>query len=91
MREELLKLIPEFEIGIGGETSIDVTHKGINKEDGITWLADKIGCQSSEMLYVGDALFPGGNDEAALQTGIQTKKVKGPSETKKVIEQILNS
>jgi phosphomannomutase len=91
MRDELLRLIPEFEIGIGGSTSIDITHKGINKEDGITWLANKIGCSTREMAYVGDALFPGGNDEAAFATGIETKKVSGPNETKKMIERILES
>jgi phosphomannomutase len=89
-REELLKLIPKFEISIGGSTSIDITHKGIAKDTGIRWLEERLGCDASEMLYVGDALFEGGNDSAVKKTGIQTKQVSGPNETKKVIEEIIS-
>lgn len=91
MRDELLKLIPEFEISIGGTTSIDITHKGISKDAGIRWLTTRLGCESSEMLYIGDALFKGGNDSVVKKTGIQTKKVSGPKETLKVIEEIIFS
>jgi phosphomannomutase len=78
MREELLKLIP------------DITHKGISKDAGIRWLETKLGASASEMLYVGDALFEGGNDSVVKKTGIQTKQVSGPAETKEVIEAILD-
>jgi phosphomannomutase len=89
LRAELLKLIPEFEIKIGGTTSIDITRKDISKEDGVLWLAKHFKIDASEMLYVGDALFSGGNDAEVLKTSVQTKQVSGPEETLKVIEGIL--
>jgi len=42
-----------------------------------------------EMIYVGDALFPGGNDYPAEQAGVISIPVKGPNETKRVIEAII--
>ncbi len=81
IKEKLEKLIPEFEINIGGSTSIDITRKGISKEDGILWLEKHFGVPASEMLYVGDALFDGGNDAEVKKTSVQTKQVSGPAET----------
>jgi phosphomannomutase len=43
----------------------------------------------SAMLYIGDALFPGGNDEIVKETGIETRQVGGPAETTEVIEEML--
>ncbi|MGA7831790.1 MAG: hypothetical protein WCA21_12585 [Terracidiphilus sp.] len=42
-----------------------------------------------EMIYVGDALFVGGNDYPAEQVGVISIPVRGPSETKRVIEAII--
>ncbi|MGA8782723.1 MAG: hypothetical protein WB567_18360, partial [Terracidiphilus sp.] len=42
-----------------------------------------------EMIYVGDALFPGGNDYPAEEAGVISIPVKGPKETKRVIEAII--
>lgn len=86
---ELEKMIPEFEISIGGATSIDVTKKGISKEDGIIWLENHFGIQADEMLYIGDALYPGGNDTAVNKTKIQTQQVSGPEETREIIRKFL--
>jgi hypothetical protein len=41
------------------------------------------------MIYVGDALFPGGNDYPAEQAGVVSIPVRGPAETKRVIEAII--
>jgi phosphomannomutase len=41
------------------------------------------------MVYVGDGLFPGGNDYPAEQAGVVSISVRGPHETKKVIETII--
>ena len=41
------------------------------------------------MLYVGDALFPGGNDAPARETGAFCIQVRDPDETKRVIEAII--
>jgi HAD superfamily hydrolase (TIGR01484 family) len=63
-------LIPEFSVRLGGATSIDVTKPGIDKAYGIGKLRDILGIQLKEMIYVGDALFPGGNDYPAKQAGV---------------------
>lgn len=86
---ELQKMIPEFEINIGGATSIDVTRKDISKEDGILWLEKRFNTPASEMLYVGDALFEGGNDAEVFKTSVQTKQVSGPKETLSLIQEVL--
>ena len=45
--------------------------------------------QLPEMIFVGDALFPGGNDYPAEEAGVISIRVKNPTETKRVIEAII--
>jgi len=85
----LEKLIPEFSIRIGGATSIDVTKPGIDKAYGIGKLRDTLHISLKEMIYIGDALFPGGNDYPAEQAGVVSIPVKGPDDTNVVIKTIL--
>jgi phosphomannomutase len=40
-----------------------------------------------EMIFVGDALFVGGNDYPAKEAGVVSIPVRGPSETKPVTKQ----
>ena len=79
-------LIPEFSVHMGGATSIDVTKPGIDKAYGIRKLRDVLGISLQEMIYVGDALFVGGNDYPAEQAGVVSICVRGPHETKRVIQ-----
>jgi phosphomannomutase len=82
-------LIPEFSVRIGGATSIDITKPGIDKAYGIKKLRDILGISVKEMIYVGDALFVGGNDYPAEQEGVISIPVRGPNETKRVVESII--
>lgn len=82
-------MLPAFSVRLGGTTSIDVTRLGIDKAYGIRKLRDILGVSLSEMIFIGDALFPGGNDYPALQAGVVSIAVRGPGETKLVIETIL--
>jgi len=84
----LEKTIPEFSVQMGGATSVDVTRPGIDKAYGIHKLKDVLGIQISEMIFVGDALFVGGNDHPATTTGVVCIEVRDPHETKRVIEAI---
>jgi len=81
-------LIPEFSIRMGGATSIDVTKPGIDKAYGIGKLRDILQISVKEMIYIGDALFPGGNDYPAEQAGVVSISVRGPSDTNLVIKTI---
>jgi phosphomannomutase len=82
-------LIPRFSVRIGGATSIDITKPGIDKAYGIRKLRDILGISLDEMIYVGDALFVGGNDHPAIEAGVVSIPVRGPSETKRVIEAVI--
>ncbi len=82
-------LIPEFSIRMGGATSIDVTKPGIDKAYGIGKLREILHVSLKEMVYIGDALFPGGNDYPAEQAGVVSIPVKGPDDTNLVIKTIL--
>jgi phosphomannomutase len=79
-------LIPGFSVHLGGATSIDVTKPGIDKAYGIRKLRDVLGISLKEMIYVGDALFAGGNDYPVEQAGVVSICVQGPHETKRVIQ-----
>jgi hypothetical protein len=85
----LKTLIPEFSVRMGGATSIDVTRPGIDKAYGIGKLKDTLHLSLKEMVYIGDALFPGGNDYPAEQAGVVSIPVKGPDDTNVVIKTIL--
>jgi HAD superfamily hydrolase (TIGR01484 family) len=82
-------LIPEFSVRMGGATSIDVTKPGIDKAYGIRKLRDILGISLREMIYIGDALFARKNDYPAEQAGVISIPVRGPNETKQVIETII--
>ncbi|HVW95503.1 MAG TPA: HAD-IIB family hydrolase [Mucilaginibacter sp.] len=89
IKSKLEKLIPEFAVNLGGSTSIDVTKKGIDKKYGMHKLRDVLDIKISEMLFIGDAIFPGGNDYPARQSGAFSICVKDANETKRVIEGII--
>jgi hydroxymethylpyrimidine pyrophosphatase-like HAD family hydrolase len=79
-------MLPGFAINIGGSSSIDVTREGIDKAYAIGKLAEATGIDRHDMLFLGDAIFPGGNDYPVKAAGIDTVKVRDVEETKRVIE-----
>lgn len=81
--------LQHFSVKMGGTTSIDITKPGIDKAYGIYKLHDILDIKISEMLFIGDALFDGGNDYPARKTGVTCIQVRDPEETKKVIETII--
>jgi phosphomannomutase len=89
MKSLLDKLIPEFSVRLGGSTSVDITKPGIDKAYGIRKLRDNLGIAIDEMIFIGDAIFPGGNDYPAKEAGALSLMVRDPNESKRVIEAIL--
>ncbi len=89
IKAPLDKLIPEFSVRLGGATSIDVTKPGIDKAYGIRKLRDILGIKLSEMIFIGDAIFPSGNDYPPKEAGVASIQVKNPEETKRVIETVI--
>jgi HAD superfamily hydrolase (TIGR01484 family) len=81
--------LPQYSVGIGGMTSVDVTLPGIDKAYGIRKIEETLYIPISQMVFVGDALEEGGNDYPAKTTGVDCVAVKGPEETKEYIRNIL--
>ena len=89
MKTRLDVLIPEFSVRIGGTTSIDITKPGIDKAYGIRKLSEVLAIEIGQMIFIGDALFPGGNDHPAKEAGVETIATRDPNETKRLIEAML--
>ncbi len=64
----------------GGTTTFDFTIAGKHKGFNISRLTEREGWKKEDCVYVGDALFPGGNDETAIGV-VPTHPVKEPDET----------
>ena len=62
---------PGFSIRLAGATSIDATGPGIDKAYAIRKLKETLGIAIAEMIFVGDAIFPGGDDYPAKQAGVE--------------------
>ena len=89
MKAQLEPLIPEFSVRLGGTTSIDITKPGVDKAYGIRKLSEILTIEIGEMIFVGDALFPGGNDEPAKDAGVESIATTDPNETKRLIDAVL--
>ena len=74
---------------IGGATSVDVTRPGIDKAFGVRQLAKTLKIDVADMLFVGDALFAGGNDFPVKAAGVATVAVRDAEESKRVIETLV--
>ncbi len=85
----LEKSLKGFSVGMGGTTSIDITKPGIDKAYGINKLKQILDIEIPEMLFIGDALFEGGNDFPARKTGMDCIQVRDSDETKRIIETVL--
>lgn len=81
--------LPEVSILINGTSSIDILPKGFNKAVGLIRFINKIGLKKSDVIFVGDGLFPGGNDYSVYEAGFETTAVKGPEETALLIQKWL--
>ena len=87
---QLGKLRGEYNISIGGTTSIDITKKGVNKTRSVLWLSEHLKIPIAGMAYVGDSLFEGGNDAIVKETGVPTIGTSGPAETLQIMDSLLS-
>ena len=79
--------LPEVTILINGTSSIDILPKGFNKAVGLKRFLNKAGLKKEDVIFVGDGLFPGGNDYSVKEAGFETIPVKTPEETEKLIRE----
>lgn len=83
-------LLPDCEIRIGGTTSIDITKKGQNKALAINNFLKILKIDKKDLIFFGDALYPGGNDEIVKETEVTCKMVSNPQDTIKSLRDILH-
>ena len=89
LQARLRPMLPGLSINIGGTTSIDITREGVDKQYGLRKLLPEAGVSAEEVLFLGDAIFPGGNDYPAKELGLDTVRVRDPQETMSVIAAIV--
>jgi len=89
LRDYVAKAIPEFEVRVGGSTSIDVTKPGIDKAYGIKKLIKLLAVTKRDVLFVGDRLGDDGNDHPVKAMGVDCLAVSRWQDTALVIQTIL--
>ena len=68
---------------------VAITREGVDKAYGLKKLRDASGIALDAMMFIGDAIFPGGNDYPAKQLGLDTVRVRDPQDTLGVIAAIV--
>jgi len=91
IRDYVANLIPEFEVRVGGGTSIDITKPGIDKAYGMQKLMDMLDIAKEDILFYGDRLQAGGNDYPVKEFGIECLEVSDWKHTATELESILSS
>ena len=89
IQADLKQRLPGLSINMGGATSIDITQEGVDKAYGLKKLRDESGIALDKMMFIGDAIFPGGNDYPAKELGLDTVRVRDPEETISVVTAIV--
>lgn len=83
--------VPGVMVAVAGTTSLDILPKGFDKGKGLEIFIEKIGLTKQDVLFVGDAIVPGGNDYAVSEVGIKTIQVGGPKDTALAIQEMLDA
>ena len=89
LQDLLVKDLPDLSVKVGGSTSIDITRKGVDKAFAIEKLCENSGVARDEILFMGDAIYPGGNDDPVRAAGIDSIKVRDPAETMTAIAAVV--
>jgi len=89
IQADLRKRLPDLSINMGGATSIDITQNGVDKAYGLKRLSENSGIPLEQMMFIGDAIFPGGNDYPAKELGLRTVCVQDPNGTLAAIAAII--
>lgn len=91
IKEAIEAKIDNIMVAVAGTTSLDILPKGFNKAKGLRILLEKLGIGLDEIVFVGDAIVPGGNDYSVFEAGIKSIKVNGPKDTENIIKEMLKS
>ncbi len=89
MRDRVASALPDLEVHVGGQTSIDVTNSGVDKAYAMRKLMSILGLSTTDVLFFGDQLDEGGNDHPVKAMGIDTIAVEGWRDSALAIEAIV--
>ena len=89
LRDAVAARIPDLEVRSGGSTSVDITHRGIDKAYGMRKLAEQTGIPLDDMLFVGDRLDEHGNDYPVLAMGVTCHAVEGWEDTAAYLDELI--
>ncbi|MFJ6678755.1 HAD-IIB family hydrolase [Microbacterium sp. NPDC091382] len=89
LRDAVAARIPDLEVRSGGSTSVDITHRGIDKAYGMRKLAEQTGIPLDDMLFVGDRLDEHGNDYPVLAMGVTCHAVEGWEDTAAFLDDLI--
>lgn len=89
LQQKLAGRLPGFSIRIGGTTSIDITREGVDKAYAFDRLIEHAAVPREAMLFFGDAIYPGGNDDPVRAAGVQSVRVRDPAETAAILEALI--
>ncbi|KAI0101404.1 HAD-superhydrolase, subIIB family protein [Nemania sp. FL0031] len=89
IQADLYKRLPGLSINMGGATSIDITKAGVDKGSALKKLSETSGISLDQMIFIGDAIFPGGNDYPPKEIGVKTVSVRDPDDTLTAISAIV--
>ncbi len=81
--------LSDINVSVAGTTSIDILPKGFDKARGLSILLEKLKIAPEEVVFIGDAIVPGGNDYSVLEAGIRSLSVESPNQTADVIRKML--
>jgi phosphomannomutase len=89
IRDTAAPLLSDFEVRVGGVTSIDITKPGIDKAYGMQKLLNMLSITKEEILFIGDRLAEGGNDYPVKAMGIDCIEISSWQETALAVEAII--
>ncbi|MEO6760811.1 MAG: HAD-IIB family hydrolase [Candidatus Saccharimonadales bacterium] len=91
VRDYVAPFLPDYEVRVGGVTSIDVTRPGIDKAYGMQKLMEIMEIGKDDILFLGDRIREGGNDYPVKAMGIDSLEVSRWEDTALVLEGILHA
>jgi hypothetical protein len=79
------KLGDEYNITMGGTTSIDITLKGMNKATGAKQWLESASLDKKQVIFFGDQMNEGGND-SCMKDLVDCIQVQNPMDTMNILE-----
>ena len=90
IRDYVADLITDYEVKVGGLTSIDVTKPGIDKAYGMKKLMEHLELEKKDILFIGDRLMEGGNDYPVKAMGIDSIEISDWHQTAIAVNAIIH-